>query len=54
MNKNAWQMLMSSLETQRNLAQDNGHSLVPVLITSGTPSKRTVHKESGTISRRRC
>ena len=39
---------------QGGLVQDNGHSLVPALRKSGTPSKRTVHKESGTISRRRC
>ena len=47
-------MLKSSLYMQRSLVQDNGHSLVPVLRKSGTPSKRTVYKEFGTISRKRC
>ena len=54
MKENAWQMLKSSLCMQRSLEKDNGHSLVPVLRKSGTLSKRTVHKESGTISRKRC
>ena len=54
MNKNVWHTLESYLCMQGSLVQDNGHSLVPVLRKSGTPSKRTVHKESGTISRRRC
>ena len=30
MNKNAWQMLKSSLYMQRSLVLDNGHALVPV------------------------
>ena len=46
--------ISSYLCMQGGLEQDNGHSLVPVLRKSGTPSKRTVHKESGTKSRRRC
>ena len=33
---------------------DNGHSLVPVPKRSGILWKRTVHKEFGTISRKRC
>ena len=53
MNKNVWHTLESYLCMQGSLVQDNGHSLVPVLRKSGTPSKRTVHKESGTILRRR-
>ena len=53
-NKNVWHTLESYLCMQGSLLQDNGHSLVPVQRKSGTPSKRTVHKESGTISRRRC
>ena len=44
MNKNDWHTLESYLCMQGSLVQDNGHSLVPVLRKSGTPSKRTVHK----------
>ena len=33
---------------QENLVKDNGHSLVLVLTKSGSLSKKTVHKESGT------
>ena len=54
MNKNVWQTLDSYLCMQENLAKDNGHSLVLVLKRSGTPSKRIVYKESGTILRKRC
>ena len=54
MNKNVWHTLESYLCMQGGLVQDNGHSLVPVLRKSGPPSKRTVHKESGTILRKRC
>ena len=50
---NVWHTLESYLCMQGGLVQDNGHSLVQVLRKSGTPSKRTIHKESGTISRRR-
>ena len=39
---------------QGSLVQDNGHSLVPVPKRSGTPWKKTVHMENGTISRKRC
>ena len=53
MNKNVWHTFESYLCMQGSLVQDNGHSLVPVLRKSGTPSKRTVHKESGTVSRKR-
>ena len=49
MNKNVWHTLKSYLCMQGSLVQDNGHSLVPVLRKSGTPTKRTVHKEPGTI-----
>ena len=48
MNKNVWQTLESSPYLQRSLVLDNGHLLVHVLRKSGTPSKKTVHKESGT------
>ena len=54
MNKNVWHTLKSYLCMQGGLEQDNGHTLVPALRKSGPPSKRTVHKESWTISRRRC
>ena len=49
MKKNVWHTLDSYLCMQGGLVQDNGHSLAPVLRKSGTPSKRTVHKESGTV-----
>ena len=54
MNKNVWQTLDSYLCMQENLVKNNGHSLVLVLRKSGTLSKRTVHKKSGTILRKRC
>ena len=53
MNKNVWHTLESCLCMQGGLVLDNGHSLVPVLRKSGTPSKRTVHKESDRIRRKR-
>ena len=43
-----------SLYARRFGTGQNGHSLVLVPKRCGTPSKRTVHKESGTILRRRC
>ena len=49
MNENVWQTLDSYLCMQEDLVKDNGHSLVLVLKRSGTLSKRTVHKESGTM-----
>ena len=54
MKKNVWQTLDSYLCMQEDLVKDNGHSLVLILKRSGTPWKRTVHKESGTIWRKRC
>ena len=51
--KNAWQMLKFSPYLQGSLVLDSGHLLVPVLRKSGTPSKRTVHKEFGITSRKR-
>ena len=54
MKKNVWQMPKSSPYLQEGLVLDNGHLLVPVLRKCGTPSKRTVHKEFGIISRKRC
>ena len=54
MNKNVWHTLESYLCMQGGLVQDNGHSLVRVLRNSGTLFKRTVHKESGTLLRKRC
>ena len=39
---------------QEDLEKDNGHSFVLVLRKSGTLSVKTVHKESGTILRKRC
>ena len=54
MKKNVWQMLDSYLCMQEDLEKDNGHSLVLVLRKKCTLSKRTVHKESGTISRKGC
>ena len=47
-------MPMSSPYLQRSMVQDNGRSLVPVPNRSGILLKRTVHKEFGTISRKRC
>ena len=47
MKKNVWHTLESYLCMQGIEVPDNGHSLVPVLRKSGTPSKSTVHKESG-------
>ena len=54
MKKHVWQMLDSYLCMQADLEKDNGHSLVLVLRKSGTLSKKTVHKESRTMSRKRC
>ena len=54
MKKKAWQMRKSYLEMLRVLVQDNGHSLVQVPKRSGILWKRIVHKEFGTISRKRC
>ena len=53
MKKNVWQMLESYLCMQEDLEKDNGHSLVLVLRKSGTLSKKTVHKESGTKLQKR-
>ena len=52
--KNAWQMPNSYLCTQNDLEKDKGHLLVRVLKRSGTVSVKTVHKEFGIISRKRC
>ena len=52
MKKNAWRMLISFLKMQRDLEQDNGHSLVLVLKRSGIVSVKTVHKEYGTMPER--
>ena len=54
MKKNFWQMLDSYLSMQEDLEKDNGHSLVLVLRKSGTLSKKTVHKESGTKLQKGC
>ena len=54
MKKNVWQMLDSYLCMREDLAKDNGHSLVLVLRKSGTLSKKTVHKESGTKLQKGC
>ena len=54
MKKNVWQLLDSYLCMQEDLEKDNGHSLVLVLRKSGSLSKKTVRKESGTIFRKRC
>ena len=54
MKKNASQMLDSFHKMQNDLEQDNGHSLVLVLRKSGTLSKKTVHKESGTKLQKGC
>ena len=43
-----------SVYMQGNLVQDNGHSLDAVPKRTGILWKRTVHKESVTISRKRC
>ena len=50
--KNARRMPNSFLWLQKDLEQDNGHSLVLVLKRSGTVSVKTVHKENGTIWRK--
>ena len=50
MKKNVWQTLDSHLCMQEDLVKDNGHSLVMVLRKSGLLSKKTVHKEFGTLS----
>ena len=44
----------SKCQTQKDLEKDNGHLLVLVPKRNGTVSVRTIHKESGTISRKRC
>ena len=54
MKKNVWQMLDSYLCTQEDLEKDNGHSLVLVLRKSGSLSKKTVYKESGTKLQKGC
>ena len=54
MKKNVWQMLDSYLCMQEDLEKDNGHSLFIFLRKSGTPSKKTVHKEFGTKLQKRC
>ena len=54
MKKNVWQMLKSSPYLQRSLVLDNGRLFVQVLRRNGTVWKKTVLKESGTISRKRC
>ena len=54
MKKSVWHTLKSYLCMQEGLEKDNGHLLFLVLRKSGTLSKTTVHKESGTTSRRRC
>ena len=51
---NVWQMPESSKYLQRDLVLDNGHSLVQVPRRSGLLWKRIVHKEFGTILRKRC
>ena len=43
---------ISFLYMQKDLEHDNGHLLVLVLRRSGTLSKKTVHKENGTIWRK--
>ena len=50
---NVWQMPESSKYLQRDLVLDNGHLLDQVLKRSGI-LQRIVHKELGTISRKRC
>ena len=52
--KNVWQMPNSYLCTRKDLVKDTGHSLVLVLKRNGTLSKRTVHKECGTILLKGC
>ena len=49
-----WQIPKSSPHLQRGLVLDNGHSLVHFLKRNGIQWKRTVHKEFGTILRKRC
>ena len=51
--KNVWQVPESSKYLQRNLVLDNGHLLDQVLRKSGI-LPRTVHKELGITSRKRC
>ena len=52
--KNVWQMPNSYLCMQEDLVKDKGHSLVLVPKWSGILWKKTVHKESGTLWRKRC
>ena len=54
MNNNVWQTLDSYLCMLEDLVKDKGHSLVLVPKRSGILWKRTVHKEIGTMSRKRC
>ena len=54
MKKNACEISISFLCMQRDLGKDNGHSLVLVLRRRCTLSVKTVHKENGTIWRKRC
>ena len=54
MKKNVWQMLKSSPFLQRSLVLDNGHLLVQVLRRNGTVWKKTIVKEFGITSRKRC
>ena len=54
MKKNACQMPISLLYMQRDLEEDNGHSLALVPKKSCTRSMKTVHKEKGTVRRKRC
>ena len=54
MKKNVWQMPKSSPYLQRSLVLDNGRLLVQVPRRSGTVWKKTVLKEFGITSRKRC
>ena len=51
--KNASQMLKSFLSMQRDLEQDNGHSVNLDLRKSGVPSMKTVHNVNGTKLQRK-
>ena len=51
--KNVWQMPESSKYLREDLVLDNGHLVVQVLKRSGI-LPRTVHKEPGIISRKKC
>ena len=54
MKQNVWQTPNSYLCTREDLEKDSGRLLVLVLRKSGTLWKRIVHKEFGTIWRKRC